>query len=244
MAWQAPKINWAAADGVRDSDFNRIEENILYLYNRRANADVTVYVSTSGNDSTGDGSYAKPYRTVTKALNSVPRVTEGKTITVDINAGTYSENVVIKDFVGSVVLQATGVVTITSINIDNSTVLHAGQQLNFPSGMLLKNGAAWIGAPTVYVGSAQIGIAVETGSTFIVYGTVTISNASSAALDVSGCSRAYVATLGGSTNVIGARAISGSIIAYGSMSISATTQRVTNTGGRIYTGAQTNMPNY
>ena len=29
MAWQVPKTDWAAADGVRDTDMNRIEENIL-----------------------------------------------------------------------------------------------------------------------------------------------------------------------------------------------------------------------
>lgn len=32
MAWQTPKTNWAAPDGVRDTDFNRIEGNTQYLY--------------------------------------------------------------------------------------------------------------------------------------------------------------------------------------------------------------------
>lgn len=32
MAWQTPKTNWAAADGVRNTDFNRIEGNTLELY--------------------------------------------------------------------------------------------------------------------------------------------------------------------------------------------------------------------
>lgn len=34
MAWQTPKTNWGAADGVRNTDMNRIEENILELRNQ------------------------------------------------------------------------------------------------------------------------------------------------------------------------------------------------------------------
>lgn len=33
MAWQTPKTDWTAQDGVRTSDFNRIEGNTLELYN-------------------------------------------------------------------------------------------------------------------------------------------------------------------------------------------------------------------
>ena len=61
MAWQTPKTDWAAADGVRDSDFNRIESNILELYNTSAaRANKTIYVATTGSDATGDGSSAAP----------------------------------------------------------------------------------------------------------------------------------------------------------------------------------------
>ena len=36
MAWQTPKTNWSIADGVRDADFNRMEENTQYLYENKA----------------------------------------------------------------------------------------------------------------------------------------------------------------------------------------------------------------
>lgn len=36
MAWQTPKTDWAAQDGVRNTDLNRIESNALELYNRAA----------------------------------------------------------------------------------------------------------------------------------------------------------------------------------------------------------------
>lgn len=36
MAWQTPKTNWSSADGVRDTDMNRIEGNALELKNTKA----------------------------------------------------------------------------------------------------------------------------------------------------------------------------------------------------------------
>lgn len=36
MAWQTPKTDWSSADGVRDTDMNRIEGNALELYNTKA----------------------------------------------------------------------------------------------------------------------------------------------------------------------------------------------------------------
>lgn len=36
MAWQTPKTDWAAADGVRDTDMNRIESNISELNSVKA----------------------------------------------------------------------------------------------------------------------------------------------------------------------------------------------------------------
>lgn len=36
MAWQTPKTDWSSADGVRDTDMNRIESNALELKNTKA----------------------------------------------------------------------------------------------------------------------------------------------------------------------------------------------------------------
>lgn len=47
MAWQTPKTDWAAPDGVRNTDFNRIEGNALHLYDDmaalRKHVDDTLY---------------------------------------------------------------------------------------------------------------------------------------------------------------------------------------------------------
>ena len=56
MAWQTPKTNWSSADGVRDTDLNRIEENTRVLYFEKLRDNTTIYVSPSGNNSTGNGS--------------------------------------------------------------------------------------------------------------------------------------------------------------------------------------------
>jgi hypothetical protein len=47
MAWQTPKTNWAGPDGVRNTDFNRIEGNAQHLYDNmaalRKHVDDTLY---------------------------------------------------------------------------------------------------------------------------------------------------------------------------------------------------------
>lgn len=42
MAWIAPKTDWAASDGVTNADMNRIEGNILDVYNSELKGQITV----------------------------------------------------------------------------------------------------------------------------------------------------------------------------------------------------------
>lgn len=246
MAWQTPKTDWSASDGVRDSDFNRIEGNILELYNTGTlHSDTTVYVDGStGNDSTADGSGSKPFKTITAALNSIPRNTGSSTITLDIGAGTYQENLVIRGFTGALHLYTAGVVNVWSLAISGCNVYQSGTQFNVQRGVTLTNGATYVGNSIMYISSATSGVLAQNGSTFVLFNTLTISNASSVAVEASSCGRVYASILAGSSNSIGARADTGGTISYGSMSLAATTQRITNTGGRIYSGAQTSIPNY
>ncbi len=50
----------------------------------------TLYVATTGSDITGDGSSAKPFTTIQKAIDSVPKNLGGKSVTINISSGTYS----------------------------------------------------------------------------------------------------------------------------------------------------------
>lgn len=53
--------------------------------------DLSVYVSLSGNDATGDGSYAKPYRTVAFAMASVQGATRFLRYVIFVGPGRYDE---------------------------------------------------------------------------------------------------------------------------------------------------------
>lgn len=246
MAWQTPKTNWTGADGVRYGDLNRIEGNILELYNSgMLHADATIVVDPTGNDSTGKGTAAAPYATVTKALSSIPKNLNDKIVTIDIGAGTYNENVVIRGFSGVINIYSAGIVRLQSLTVEGSRVYQYGSQTNFTNGLVLNNGAVYVGQSLMYVtGTNAIGVNVQNGSTFVLYNTASISNTTDAALVATGGSRAYVTTLAGTSNITGIRADTGSTVCYGTMNITATTQRFTNTGGRIYSGAQTSAPNY
>lgn len=63
-------------------------------------ADMFVYVSTMGSDTTGDGTSSKPYKTITYALSQVPKDLGGYTATVNIADGTYNESVNITGYTG------------------------------------------------------------------------------------------------------------------------------------------------
>lgn len=246
MAWQTPKTDWTGADGVRYSDMNRIEGNILDLYNKSMlRADLTLYVDPSGNDTTGNGSSASPFATFMRALAAIPKNFNNAVVTIDVGAGEYAEDIVIRDFSGVLNIYSAGIVRFQSLTVERCSIYQYGFQTNFTNGISLNYGATYTGQSMMYVsGTRSIGVSVRNGSTFVLYNTVTISNTTSAAIEVSGGSRAYVSTLAGTNNNTAIRADTGSIASYGTINITATTRHFTNTGGRIYTGAQTSVPNY
>ena len=249
LAWQTPKTDWAAADGVRDSDFNRIEGNILELYNVVAvQADVTLYISNAGSDATGIGTASLPYRTLTKALSTLPKNLNGKTVELVVATGDYDEDAVIAGFNGNILLNPSGVPSIKSITVDNSVVLHNGQQINLnpgtsATGLMLHNGAVWNGRAGIVINGADTGLLISSGSTFSLLGVLNISNASTG-IDVYGGARAYISRIEGSGNTVGLAATSGGTLMYGSTDIAASAVHSTSNGGRIYTGAQTSVPTY
>lgn len=62
-------------------------------------ADITYYVSTTGHDS-NDGSSGSPFRTIQHAINKLPKCIN-HTVTINVTAGTYAEDVKIYSFIGS-----------------------------------------------------------------------------------------------------------------------------------------------
>lgn len=84
--------------------------------------DQTVYVTKLGNDSTGNGSFGKPYLTIGHALTSITDSSPSKRYTIDVATGDYSENLVLKANIfikgaGPIATRITG----TTIDINDAT---------------------------------------------------------------------------------------------------------------------------
>jgi pectin methylesterase-like acyl-CoA thioesterase len=65
----------------------------------------TLYVSPTGSDETGNGTQEKPFRTIQKALNILPKDFGRYSATIIIANGTYDEHVEIIGYSGSIYLQ-------------------------------------------------------------------------------------------------------------------------------------------
>lgn len=237
MAWVTPKTNWTGADGVRDTDFNRIEGNILDLRGMFLHNNVVAVVSPSGNDTTGNGSSGAPFRTFNRALQAIPKNLNGHTATIQAAAGTYAEVVRIADFSGGdVILAGTSntAITITGLVVDNCNVLVDGLQLNVgSSGIFVSNkGLLFSATSNIIVNGAAEGVTLRYGGKIEVTTTLTVNNATRA-LQVQYNSDASVATLAGTNNTIGIYAYNSSVFV-SALQIAASS-RIINENSAIYT---------
>lgn len=223
------------------------------LLDQKANTltqNVTVYVSTSGNDLNGDGSSVAPYKTIQAALNSIPRNLGGCTAKVSIAEGTYNERIDVSGFSGGhlIVGEAERTVTIRGINVNNSShVTFNISNVTWASGFA---------GTIVYIGynsSVSLGYGMTVrcaGSEEVGVGVTYLSklNANNTVLTVLNCARtAVLATYGsivalttitGSSNTaLGLLAERGSILSYSTATISSTEGNASRTGGRILTGS-------
>ncbi len=55
----------------------------------KAKSSISLYVANTGSDTTGDGTSAKPFATIQKALDSIPKNLGGYTVTINVSAGIY-----------------------------------------------------------------------------------------------------------------------------------------------------------
>jgi len=246
MSWQNPKIDWTPQDGVRNSDFNRIEGNILELYNSSMQTDRVLYVSPTGNDSSGTGTTAAPYRTISKALSVLPKNLNGKSVMVSIAGGTYSESVEIIGFDGPITLTGSSgsTVNLNGLRVDGCCVTLSNVTLAVSSAVFVVNDAALIGGGSLRITGGTNGLTVSYGSTLSLNG-VSCSNASGYGIMVDLSSRFYCSTLAGSDNAAGMMCRGGSTAAYGSSNLAARgAVYTTSGGGRIYTDAQYSLPEF
>ena len=222
--------------------------------------DVTLYVNgTTGDDSTGDGSSAAPYKTVQKAVDSLPKQLNAHTATISIAAGTYAEDLQVNGFQGgllnigdpdgpSVTLQSIWVdfssfvrVNITALVNTGSAglVAHSGSNVEIWSELIIDCGGGYSSGITATTGST-IGFSTDLFGIL----SISVSNCRFAAVYAGTGAMVHLTGIKGSGNSIGLRAEQGGVITYETSSLEATTATVAAMGGRIYAGAQTSVPNY
>lgn len=121
-----------------DNDDNQddLVENISKLIGRvRLQADTTFYVSTAGNDATGDGSVGAPWRTVQHAVNVIHDGYDlaGFVATITRAAGAYTDTVLVNGpFVGAkgpeaVIFDGVGMAIVTVTNAVNGVSIYQAQ---------------------------------------------------------------------------------------------------------------------
>jgi hypothetical protein len=86
-------IQWAAAGGNLTASGPRV----------RLAAALSLYVATTGNDTTGDGSVGAPWATIQKAIDYTVDTYDfnGYEVTINVADGTYAENVNLRSFAGA-----------------------------------------------------------------------------------------------------------------------------------------------
>jgi hypothetical protein len=251
--WQTPKTDWAAEDGVMNTDFNRIEENSQYLHDEMdrvssyaLDENISIYVDALGDDTTGDGTSGAPFRTITKALTLVPKNINGRTVVINVDGGVYSESVDIIDYYGGQIkITGNGEITVNDLTVANgSRVIIEYLSLNINGTLTVRNKGFFFSPMSVTVGGHTFGIYALNGGECIIDGSTTINNTSTFGASAMSGGRVYLSRLYGTGNNIGLYASLGGLVTYVSSSISATTAAVSESGGRIYSGAQTSIPKY
>lgn len=236
MAWQAPKTDWTSADGVRNTDLNRMEENSRVLYLERLRGRPTITVSLSGDDTNGTGTSGAPYRTIAKAISSLPRDLNGFGATIYIaSAGAYAETVEVKDFTnGTITISgpANATISIMGLNIENCNVQVSNIALSvYSTGIFVGVNGSLVSASGSIAVTAG-GVTARYGAVIEVTTSLTVSNADRAVQAQYGATIS-VATLAGTNNAVGIYAYNSTV--YISNLILAATARIVNENSIINT---------
>lgn len=113
-----------------------IHKDGRYLYNGTTKigltTDFTLYVSSTGDDTTGDGSQTKPFRQISKAISMIPRDMCGFNVTINVSAGNYSAFTARCLRNGIIIINFTGSPTITGATLfEYCDTVHLYGNVNF-----------------------------------------------------------------------------------------------------------------
>ena len=243
------KTNWRNNDIVTPDDLNRIEQGLADVASPKD--DIILYVSAAGDDNTGTGDMNSPFRTVQKAIDALPPCNAlGKACVIKIYEGEFAGFTLSAfkqiDVVVQGIVQFKGDIIINSGSM--TFVDETDAQVYLIDARLYMNGGKLtsfipIGITTSAQSSQYNGIAINcaNGSIFGVHADTTITHHTTAI----SCSHSYInlkrmLTDQTSTGIV----CECGITQLGDDVIQASTKFVTRDGGRIYVGAQTNVPNY
>lgn len=197
-------------------------------------ANTTVFVSKSGSDTLGNGSASNPFLTIMKAVNSLPKNLNGRTVIINVGAGTYAETVTIEHFFGGSIT-INGVVgagvTITGLSLQNCAVLIDAISLTVGSGGIFigTRGMLYSATSNITVSGAANGVIMRYGAFMEITTTLTINNASNRAIQVQYASTASITTLAGSGNSIGVYVYNSAVYLFNT-TLSATTTTINDNG--------------
>lgn len=217
--------------------------------------DNAIYVGPTGNDTTGDGTQAKPYASLAKALSVIPKDLGGQTITINVAAGTYTETGVnITDFYGgqlSIVGDSTTPPTFTN----RIYCMYCSARISFKYINTVApvdwGGFSVSRCAMVEFNDCNVNATTQ-GKGFGIYSAF-LSEVYVHNCEINNCQygvscawgKLFVSTATGSGNTYGAHAgYGGQIGIANSVPGYATAQYVTYNGGRIYKDGQTNVPKY
>lgn len=214
---------------------------------------VVLYVSASaGNDTTGNGTQAKPFKTLGKALAVIGTNLGGFTVRINVESGNYNENIILHG-VGN------GTLNIVAVNTNNKPAF-TGYFSMIACGPVVFTGLNLIGTIVMFIDVQQTtfvefdrctitsapgrnGIHASDGANVRVY-SCTFLNCDYAIHCRSGAI-VTVSNSTGSGNLFGYAAREGGLICDDSNNtIAATTKYSAYDGGRIFAGAQTSVPSY
>lgn len=218
---------------------------------------VTLYVATTGSDSTGDGTSGKPFLTIAKALSVLPKNLNGKTATITVAAGTYNEaRVDVTSFSGGE-LVITGTSSSAKPSITNGIYVNKCNAavtlkwLTLTSSSSGSQGAAFVNCQQANIDTCAVtsattqqnhGILIDSLSTAYIVGTH-VTNCNYAVL--SRAARVFIQSISGGGNRIGFYSTNGGDIRIRESTVASTgALYFTEYGGRIYMGGQVSAPNY
>lgn len=218
-------------------------------------AATTVYVSSSGSDSLGDGSSANPYATITKALSTLPKNLNGFDATIYCATGTYNEDVVVSGFFGGNVIfnGASGTsVTLKSLTAIGSADVTISSTLSVgisgttgTAGIVVQQARLLCFSSRIMVTAAQATGVYVARNGYAQFAELLINNTTGVAVQATSGATVFINTLSGANNTgIAIQSGNGAKVAFNTKPIAAGATFLTMYGGRIYTGSQTDTPNY